>query len=527
MPTSEIPPFPSEPNDHDYYLGEFDPMPGELAQNTSQVNQAAMNQPRESNKQAGYVQQGNRQQGYASAYNRSVDRQVAALKIPPQSVEAEQSVLGGLLLDNDRWDQVAERVSESDFYTRAHRIVFREIQRLIERGHPVDLITLSQSLEAQSDLDNVGGFAYLAEIAKNTPSVANIVAYADIVRERAVVREMIKVANEIADAGYDPQGRTSAELLDLAESRVFKIAEERNQSGEGPKAIDAVLAETLERIELLYQRPHDGVTGVSTGFQDLDKKTAGLQRSDLIIVAARPSMGKTTFAMNLCENAAMMQDKPVLIFSLEMPGEQLMMRMLASLSRVDQTRIRTGQLDDEDWARISSTMSILSDKRNMYIDDSSGLTPTEVRSRARRVFRENDGLSMIMIDYLQLMRVPELKDNRTLEIAEISRSLKALAKELQVPVVALSQLNRGLEQRADKRPVNSDLRESGSIEQDADVIMFIYRDEVYHENSELKGIAEIILGKQRNGPIGKVRLTFNGQWSRFDNYSGAYYDDED
>jgi replicative DNA helicase len=276
----------------------------------------------------------------------------------------------------------------------------------------------------------------------------------------------------------------------------------------------------------LFQQPHDGVTGVNTGYDDLNKKTAGLQPSDLIIVAARPSMGKTTFAMNLVENAAMLQDKPVLIFSLEMPSEQIMMRSLASLSRVDQTRIRTGQLDDEDWARISGTMGILLEKRTIYIDDSSSLTPTEVRSRARRIAREHGGIGLIMIDYLQLMRVPSLSDNRTLEIAEISRSLKALAKELHVPVVALSQLNRSLEQRADKRPVNSDLRESGSIEQDADLIMFIYRDEVYHENSDLKGIAEIIIGKQRNGPIGTVRLTFNGQWSRFDNYAGPQYDDE-
>lgn len=282
----------------------------------------------------------------------------------------------------------------------------------------------------------------------------------------------------------------------------------------------------LHVLSSFFQQPHDGVTGVNTGYDDLNKKTAGLQPSDLIIVAARPSMGKTTFAMNLVENAAMLQDKPVLIFSLEMPSEQIMMRSLASLSRVDQTRIRTGQLDDEDWARISGTMGILLEKRNIYIDDSSGLTPTEVRSRARRIAREHGGIGLIMIDYLQLMRVPSLSDNRTLEIAEISRSLKALAKELHVPVVALSQLNRSLEQRADKRPVNSDLRESGSIEQDADLIMFIYRDEVYHENSDLKGIAEIIIGKQRNGPIGTVRLTFNGQWSRFDNYAGPQYDDE-
>ena len=430
------------------------------------------------------------------------------------------------MLDNERWDNVSERVVADDFFNRSHRLIFSEMQRLLEAGQPIDLITLSESLETRGELDMAGGFAYLAELAKNTPSAANIGAYADIVRERAVVREMISVANQIADAGYDPQGRSSEDLLDFAESNVFKIAEQRANKDDGPKNIEQILEATVSRIESLVATPHDGVTGVDTGYQDLNKKTAGLQGSDLIIVAARPSMGKTTFAMNLCENAAMLQEKPVLIFSLEMPSEQIMMRMLASLSRVDQTRIRTGQLEDEDWARISATMGILLEKKNMYIDDSSGLTPTEVRSRARRIYRENDGLSMIMIDYLQLMRVPSLSDNRTLEIAEISRSLKALAKELNVPVVALSQLNRSLEQRADKRPVNSDLRESGSIEQDADLIMFIYRDEVYHENSDLKGIAEIIIGKQRNGPIGTVRLTFNGHWSRFDNYAGPQYDDE-
>jgi replicative DNA helicase len=467
---------------------------------------------------------GNKPFNKQQAEPRERDPQVAGLKVPPHSIEAEQSVLGGLMLDNERWDDVAERVVADDFYTRPHRHIFTEMARLQESGSPIDLITLAESLERQGQLDSVGGFAYLAELSKNTPSAANISAYADIVRERAVVREMISVANEIAEAGFDPQGRTSEDLLDLAESRVFKIAESRANKDEGPKNIADVLDATVARIEQLFQQPHDG--GVNTGYDDLNKKTAGLQPSDLIIVAARPSMGKTTFAMNLVENAAMLQDKPVLIFSLEMPSEQIMMRSLASLSRVDQTKIRTGQLDDEDWARISGTMGILLEKRNIYIDDSSGLTPTEVRSRARRIAREHGGIGLIMIDYLQLMRVPALSDNRTLEIAEISRSLKALAKELNVPVVALSQLNRSLEQRADKRPVNSDLRESGSIEQDADLIMFIYRDEVYHENSDLKGIAEIIIGKQRNGPIGTVRLTFNGQWSRFDNYAGPQYDDE-
>ncbi|UDG80793.1 Replicative DNA helicase [Candidatus Hartigia pinicola] len=456
----------------------------------------------------------------------SYDQRMEKLKFLPHSIEAEQSVLGGLMLDNEHWNTVSECIIQEDFYSYPHRIIFAQMKILFEQDQPIDLITLSESLELQAKLESVGGFAYLAEISKNTPSTANINAYADIVRERAIVRDVISVANDIADAGYKFQGYNSKDLLDFAVTKVFQIAESRINKNIGPKEIEVILSETIEKIEKLYQKPHYGVTGISTGYQDLDKKTSGLQCSDLIIVAARPSMGKTTFAMNLCENAAMTEEKPILIFSLEMPSNQIMMRMLASLSRVDQTKIRTGQLNDEDWARISSTMGILLEKRNMYIDDSSGLTPTEVRSRARRLYREHSGLSFIMIDYLQLMRVPALSDNRTLEIAEISRSLKSLAKELNVPVVALSQLNRSLEQRADKRPVNSDLRESGSIEQDADLIMFIYRDEVYHDNSDLKGVAEIILGKQRNGPIGTVRLTFNGRLSRFDNYTGPLYDYE-
>ncbi|MEW5680999.1 MAG: replicative DNA helicase [Pseudomonadota bacterium] len=449
------------------------------------------------------------------------DKQVAAVKMPPHSIEAEQSVLGGLMLDNEAWDRVAEKVVEQDFYLRAHRFIFAAMSRLAEASQPIDIITVSEDLEANQQLDDVGGFAYLGEIAKNTPSAANILAYADIVRERAVVRDMISVAHDIADAGYDPQGRTSAELLDFAETKVFKIAEQRANANEGPEPINSILAKTIEKIDELFRSPHDGVTGVSTGYIDLDKMTNGLQPSDLIIVAARPSMGKTTFAMNLCEHAAITSDKPVLIFSLEMPSEQIMMRMLASLGRIDQTKVRTGQLEDEDWARLSSAIELLNTKGKMYIDDGSGLTPTEVRSRARRVAREHGGLSMIMVDYLQLMTVPGMSENRTLEIAEISRSLKALAKELKVPVVALSQLNRSLEQRADKRPVNSDLRESGSIEQDADLIMFIYRDEVYNDDSPDKGTAEVIIGKQRNGPIGRIRLTFHGRYSRFDNYAGS------
>ncbi len=454
------------------------------------------------------------------------ESRIEQLKVPPHSFEAEQSVLGGLLLDNEAWDRVAERLIERDFYSRPHRLIFQAMTRLVEQSLPIDLITLQEDLERRELLDDVGGFAYLVEIAKNTPSAANIAAYAEIVRERAVVREMISVANEIVESGFDTQGRNASDLLDLAESKVFKIAEQRTSDTEGPQSLKTVLEKTVDKIEELFRKPHNGVTGVSSGYADLDKMTTGFQSSDLIIVAARPSMGKTTFAMNLCEHAALTQDKPVLIFSLEMPSEQIIMRMLASLGRIEQGRVRTGQLDDDDWARLSTTMGMLLEQGKMYIDDSSGLTPTEMRARARRVAREHGGLSMIMVDDLQLMRVPSHSDNRTLEIAEISRSLKALAKELQVPVVALSQLNRSLEQRADKRPVNSDLRESGSIEQDADLIMFIYRDEVYHDDSADKGIAEIIIGKQRNGPIGRVRLTFQGQYSRFDNYAGPAFDDD-
>jgi replicative DNA helicase len=450
---------------------------------------------------------------------------VEQLKIPPHSIEAEQSVLGSMMIAPDSWDKVAEIVVESDFYNRSHRTIFGAIIKLLSNNQSVDTVTVKDTLAQSGKLDEAGGFSYLIELAKNTPSAANVSAYASVIRERAIVRELIGVAHDIADVGYNPEGRNSADILDFAESKVFEIAEKRTGENEGPKDITTVLTKTVNRLDELVKQGLE-ITGVSTGYTDLDIKTSGLQRSDLIIVAARPSMGKTTFAMNLCENAMMLQDKPVLVFSLEMPAEQIMMRMLASLSRVNQTHIRTAQLDDEEWARMSGTIKTLKKKDNLYIDDSSGLTPMELRTRARKIARDNGGLSLIMIDYLQLMRVPSLSENRTLEIAEISRSLKALAKELEVPVVALSQLNRTLEQRADKRPINSDLRESGSIEQDADLIMFIYRDEVYNEASEMKGIAEIIIGKQRNGPIGTSRLTFQGQFSRFDNYAGPAFEDE-
>ncbi len=447
-------------------------------------------------------------------------------QIVPHSNEAEQAVLGSILQNNMNWDVVSERVSEADFYTHPHRLIFQEIERLFKANKPVDILTLDESLKNKNLQEQVGGFAYLAEIANNTPRLSNVKAYADIVRDNAVLRELLAVSHGIAEQCYSREGQDVKEILDNAETEVFKIAEKRMTSEEGPKNIIPILDKTIDRIQALYdQYGTNGdnfsatVTGLDTGFKDLNRKTAGLQPSDLVIIAARPSMGKTTFAMNLCQNVALSQNKPVLVFSLEMPAEQIMMRMLSGLSRIRQQDLRTGKLTTEDFSKLTQSINILNHSPNLYIDDSSGLTPTELRARARRIYREHGGLSMIMVDYLQLMRVPGYSENRTLEIAEISRSLKALAKELEVPVVALSQLNRTLENRQDKRPVNSDLRESGAIEQDADLIMFIYRDEVYNQDSEDKGIAEIIIGKQRNGPIGSIKLSFLGEYSLFADYA--------
>lgn len=439
------------------------------------------------------------------------------LKIPPHSIEAEQAVLGGLMLDNQAWDNVAERISENDFYRLDHRAIFRVMYDLVLQSKPLDIITVSENLDRNKDLEGVGGLAYLGSLAKNTPSSANIAAYADIVRERSVLRQLVEVGGEISETGFDPGGRTAMELLDDAERKVFAIAEHGGRSGSGPLAISEVLARAVDRIDALFQAKSP-ITGITSGFSDFDRFTCGLQAADLVVVAGRPSMGKTTFAMNIAEHAAMQDECTVLIFSMEMPAESLAMRMLASLGRIEQQRIRSGQLEDDDWPRLTSAISMMSSKK-MLIDDSGGLSPFEVRAKARRVARTYGNLGLIIIDYLQLMRVPGYNENRSAEISEISRSLKSLARELNVPVVVLSQLNRGLEQRPEKRPVMSDLRESGAIEQDADLIVFIYRDEVYNKDSADKGTAEIIIGKHRNGPTGTVRLTFLGHYSRFENYS--------
>ncbi|MCG8429187.1 MAG: replicative DNA helicase [Chromatiales bacterium] len=447
-----------------------------------------------------------------------------SLKVPPHSIQAEQSVLGGLMLDNSAWDQIADRVCEDDFYRREHRLIFRSVEALAEKGRPYDVITLSEELERHAQLDEAGGLAYLGSLAKDTPSAANIKAYADIVREHSVMRQLIHVGTDIANSGFQPEGRDSAQLLDEAEQKVFEIAEQGSRGKGGFVGIKTLLTKAVDKIETLFEQD-EPITGLTTGFTDLDGMTSGLQPSDLVIVAGRPSMGKTTFAMNLCENVAINSGKPVAVFSMEMPGEQLAMRMMSSLGRIDQHRIRTGKLEDDEWPRLTSAVSILAEAK-FFIDDTPAMTPTEVRARSRRLMREHGELGLIMIDYLQLMQSPGHAENRTNEISAISRGLKALAKELNVPVIALSQLNRSLEQRTNKRPIMSDLRESGAIEQDADIVMFIYRDEVYNEDTTDKGIAEIIIGKQRNGPIGTVRLTFLGQFTKFENFIDDVYQDD-
>jgi replicative DNA helicase len=456
----------------------------------------------------------------------SSDPETSRIKVPPHSVEAEHAVLGGLMLDNRRFDEISEIISAADFYRQDHRLIFGAAERLAGESEPLDVVTLAEFLDRAGDIEDAGGLSYLAELAEKTPGAANIRAYADIVRERSILRQLVEVSGKISDSAFNPLGRNSNEVLDEAERNVFQIAESRVKEGTGPQTINPILTKALSRIEELFESG-ETTTGLTTGFKDLDDWTSGMQPSDLLIVAGRPSMGKTTFAMNIVENALITTGAPILVFSMEMPADALVMRMLSSLGRIDQSRIRSGRLEEDDWPRLTSAVSLLKDKP-LYIDDTPGLSPTEMRSRARRITRENGGqLGLIMVDYLQLMRVPGNTEGRTAEISEISRSLKGLAKELSCPVLALSQLNRSLEQRPNKRPVNSDLRESGAIEQDADVIMFVYRDEVYNEDTSDKGIAEIIIGKQRNGPIGTVRLAFIGKYTKFEDlaygdYGGDY-----
>ena len=444
-----------------------------------------------------------------------------AVRVPPHSVEAEQAVLGGLMLDSSAWDAVADRVTAGDFYRRDHQLIFGAIAELANRSEPCDAVILSEFLERRGELGDTGGLIYLATLARDTPSAANIRTYAEIVRERAQLRGLIRVGGEIAASVFEAEGQSASALIDDAERRVFEIAESGRKSGSGFVPLKDILGATIDRLDMLHQSQGE-LTGVSTGFADLDKMTAGLQPGDLIIIAGRPSMGKTTLALNIAENAAIGKKKvPVAVFSMEMSREQLAFRMISSLGRVNQSSLRTGSFAGEEWAQINSAISLMK-SAPIYIDDSGALSPTEVRARARRLKREHD-VGMVVIDYLQLMQVPGNKENRATEISEISRGLKALAKELGVPVIALSQLNRSVEQRTDKRPVMSDLRESGAIEQDADVIMLIYREEVYEPSTTRKGIADIIIAKQRNGPTGDVQLTFLGEYTKFENMAYEAY----
>lgn len=447
---------------------------------------------------------------------------VQRLRLPPHSIEAEQSVLGGLMLTPAAFDRVADRLDEADFYRKDHRLIWRAISELSRKGMPCDAVTLGDWFEANGLAEMIGGASYVIELASATPSAANIKAYGDIVRHKSILRQLIDAGTEITEDGYQPGGRDVEEVLAAAEQKVFHIAE---VGARGRKSNVTMRDAVREAVRVLHQRFENRgqLTGLPTGFAGLDKMTAGLQPSDLVIVAARPSMGKTALAVNVAEHAAIQSKKAVVIFSMEMSASQLAFRLISSIGRINQNHLRSGDLAEEDWPRVTAAVGMLSEAQ-IFIDDTPSLSPVELRSRARRLHREHGGLGLIVIDYLQLMQVPGSKENRATEISEISRGLKALAKELEVPVMALSQLNRSLEQRPDKRPMMSDLRESGAIEQDADVIMFIYRDEYYNKDSPQKGLAEIIIGKQRNGPTGTTMLTFLGQFTKFENYAPEEYE---
>jgi replicative DNA helicase len=442
------------------------------------------------------------------------------MRLPPHSAEAEQAVLGGLMLDATSWDGVADMIRAGDFYRRDHQLIFDAIAELVESQHPCDAVTVSERLSGRGQIDEAGGLGYLARLTRDTPSALNVRAYAAIVRDHALLRLLVQAGGEIASAALETRGRAPSELVEEAERRVFEIAERGSRNRGGFQAIKDVLPATIDRIDTLHQNP-GAFTGIPTGYTDLDKMTAGLQPGDLVIIAGRPSMGKTALAVNIAENAAIERKVPSAIFSMEMSAEQVTLRMISSLGRVSQSQLRTGDLSAEDWPRITSATEVLS-QAPIYIDETPALTPTDLRARARRLKREK-GLGLIVVDYLQLMQVAGTKENRATEISEISRSLKALAKELKVPVIALSQLNRGVEQRVEKKPVMSDLRESGAIEQDADVILLIYREDVYEPNTPRKGIADIIIAKQRNGPTGEVHLTFLGEYTRFENLVSESY----
>jgi replicative DNA helicase len=447
------------------------------------------------------------------------DEEVARLRVPPHSTEAEQSVLGGLLLDNLAWDKCSDLLSDGDFYRHEHRHIYAAVGSLIASSKPADVITVFEALQSLGKAEDCGGLAYLNALAQSVPSASNVRRYAEIVRERSVLRKLISASDEIATTAFNPQGQPVSQILDEAESRIFRIGEEGSRGGAGFQAMDKLVQALIDRVQELEANGSEDVTGIRTGFYDLDRMTAGLQKGDLIVLAARPSMGKTAFALNIAEHVAVQEGLPVAVFSMEMGASQLALRVVGSLGRIDQQHLRTGRLRDDEWERLPEAASKLSEAP-MFIDETPGLNPAELRARARRLARQYGGtLGLIVIDYLQLMSGSSNSsdENRATVLGEISRGMKGLAKELQCPVIALSQLNRSVETRPDKRPMMSDLRESGAIEQDADVIMFIYRDDYYNKDSKEPGVAEIVLAKQRNGPVGTVKLTFLKPLTRFDN----------
>jgi len=455
----------------------------------------------------------------ASVANKSGDDDVSRLRIPPHSIEAEQSVLGGLLLDNSAWDRAGDLLSDSDFYRWEHRFIYSAIGSLVNATKPADVITVFEHLQSLGKAEECGGIVYLNSLAQSVPSAANMRRYAEIVRERAVLRKLVATSDEIATTALNPQGMPVSQILDEAEGKIFRIGEEGSRSRQGFQSMDALVVQLIDRVNELHENGAEDVTGVRTGFFDMDRLTAGLQPGDLIVLAARPSMGKTAFALNIAENVAVNEGLPVAVFSMEMGASQLALRMVGSLGRIDQSNLRTGRLRDEEWGRLSEAVEKLG-KVSLFIDESPALTPSELRARARRLARQCGQLGLIVVDYLQLMSgsTSANDENRATVIGEISRGLKSLAKELKCPVMALSQLNRSVESRTDKRPMMSDLRESGAIEQDADVIMFIYRDEYYTKDAcKEPGVAEIIIGKQRNGPTGVVKLTFVKPLTKFEN----------
>ena len=457
----------------------------------------------------------------------SSDQQVAQLRVPPHSIEAESSVLGGLLLDNSAWDRMGDLLVDGDFYRHEHQLIYASIGALVNASKPADVITVFEHLQNQGHAEAVGGLGYLNSLAQYVPSASNIRRYAEIVRERSILRKLVSASDEIATNAFNPKGRAVDKILDEAEQKIFNIGEEGSRMKQGFQSMDSLVVDLLDRVQEMADNPND-ITGVPTGFHDLDKMTSGLQPGDLVVLAARPSMGKTAFAINIAEHVALNEGLPVAVFSMEMGAAQLAVRVVGSIGRVDQGHLRTGKLTDEEWPRLTEAIERLRTV-SLHIDETPGLTPSELRANSRRLARQCGKLGLIVVDYLQLMSGSSGSDgdNRATELGEISRGLKMLAKELQCPVIALSQLNRGVEQRTDKRPMMSDLRESGAIEQDADIIMFIYRDDYYNKDSKDPGVAEIIIGKQRNGPTGTVRLAFLKPLTRFESLASGGFGSDD